>query len=87
MIKFAACVNIRHVDGHVAQLVEQRPEEPRVAGSSPAGTTIFCTTRQFRRFLNGNYLLISKTIWRAVKLITLFLLHIYRNRMFRDQSL
>ena len=25
--------------GHVAQLVEQRPEEPRVAGSSPAVTT------------------------------------------------
>ena len=28
--------------GSVAQLVEQRPEEPCVAGSSPAGTTIFC---------------------------------------------
>ena len=27
--------------GSVAQLVEQRPEEPCVAGSSPAGTTIF----------------------------------------------
>ena len=26
--------------GSVAQLVEQRPEEPCVAGSSPAGTTI-----------------------------------------------
>ena len=25
--------------GSVAQLVEQRPEEPCVAGSSPAGTT------------------------------------------------
>ena len=30
--------NIKH--GSVAQLVEQRPEEPCVAGSSPAGTTI-----------------------------------------------
>ncbi len=28
-------------DGSVAQLVEQRPEEPRVTGSSPVGTTIF----------------------------------------------
>ena len=27
--------------GSVAQLVEQRPEEPRVTGSSPVGTTIF----------------------------------------------
>ena len=27
--------------GSVAQLVEQRPEEPCVAGSSPAGTTIY----------------------------------------------
>ena len=27
-------------DGSVAQLVEQRPEEPRVTGSSPVGTTI-----------------------------------------------
>ena len=27
------------VTGSVAQLVEQRPEEPCVAGSSPAGTT------------------------------------------------
>ena len=25
--------------GHVAQLVEQRPEEPRVTGSSPVVTT------------------------------------------------
>ncbi len=30
------------LDGSVAQLVEQRPEEPRVTGSSPVGTTIFC---------------------------------------------
>ena len=29
------------LDGSVAQLVEQRPEEPRVTGSSPVGTTIF----------------------------------------------
>ena len=29
----------RH-DGSVAQLVEQRTENPRVAGSIPAGTTI-----------------------------------------------
>ena len=28
--------------GSVAQLVEQRPEEPCVDGSSPPGTTIFC---------------------------------------------
>ena len=27
-------------DGPVAQLVEQRPEEPCVDGSSPPGTTI-----------------------------------------------
>ena len=27
--------------GSVAQLVEQRPEEPCVTGSSPVGTTIF----------------------------------------------
>ena len=33
--KFASCSSL----GHVAQLVEQRPEEPRVAGSSPAVTT------------------------------------------------
>ena len=34
------CGNIS-LDGSVAQLVEQRPEEPRVTGSSPVGTTIF----------------------------------------------
>lgn len=33
------CVIIA-VDGSVAQLVEQRPEEPCVVGSSPTGTTI-----------------------------------------------
>ena len=32
----------RH-DGSVAQLVEQRTENPRVAGSIPAGTTIHLT--------------------------------------------
>ena len=30
-----------HGYGALAQLVEQWPEEPRVAGSSPAGATIF----------------------------------------------
>ena len=31
---------IECIYGSVAQLVEQRPEEPRVTGSSPVGTTI-----------------------------------------------
>lgn len=39
-----SCLNIRKVcynvfSGSVAQLVEQRPEEPCVDGSSPPGTT------------------------------------------------
>ena len=39
-----SCIKNRKCDimgevGSVAQLVEQRPEEPCVAGSSPAGTT------------------------------------------------
>ena len=43
--------------GAVAQLVEQRPEEPCVTGSSPVGATKFYITRHFRRFFSSNYLL------------------------------
>ena len=42
------------LDGSVAQLVEQRPEEPRVTGSSPVGTTIFLY--QFKRPHAGPFL-------------------------------
>ena len=43
--------------GSVAQLVEQRPEEPCVAGSSPAGTTRRYMKRLFGRFFSGKRLL------------------------------
>ena len=43
--------------GSVAQLVEQRPEEPCVAGSSPAGTTRTYLNRQNGRFFSSNFLL------------------------------
>ena len=39
LIKRMMCDNIMEC-GSVAQLVEQRPEEPCVVGSSPTGATI-----------------------------------------------
>ncbi len=49
------CYNITY--GSVAQLVEQRPEEPCVTGSSPVGTTKLYANRQNGRFFSSNFLL------------------------------
>ena len=49
--------NVSRFYGSVAQLVEQRPEEPCVAGSSPAGTTRLCMNRHFGRFFSSKFLL------------------------------
>ena len=43
--------------GSVAQLVEQRPEEPCVTGSSPVGATRLYPTRHFSRFFSSDFLL------------------------------
>ncbi len=43
--------------GSVAQLVEQRPEEPCVTGSSPVGATRTYINRHFGRFFRGKFLL------------------------------
>ncbi len=47
------CMN----SGSVAQLVEQRPEEPCVTGSSPVGATRIYLIRHFSRFFSGRFLL------------------------------
>ena len=47
--------------GAVAQLVEQRPEEPCVTGSSPVGATRFYIARHFRRFFSGDIIYSMKT--------------------------
>ena len=43
--------------GSVAQLVEQRPEEPCVTGSSPVGATKRYMKRHFGRFFSSKCLL------------------------------
>ena len=58
-------------DGSVAQLVEQRPEEPCVTGSSPVGATKLYLTRHFRRFFSGRFLL--STLWQTVNKLEAFL--------------
>ena len=39
-------INILVVDARVAQLVEQRTENPRVGGSIPSPSTIFYKTQE-----------------------------------------
>ena len=54
---FSLCVRKKDVilqaqnGGTVAQLVEQRTENPRVTGSIPVGTTPLRSRKQFRLFL------------------------------------